>query len=111
MKTLHSLVSLGVRRAVLTGTDGLVIESVGRGGLSAEVLAVELANLTRAMGNTARQLGGELRRFTLATDDQEILAVVFEGYCLGALLERGVDRKSVGKELTRLALQLANGIQ
>ncbi|RIH89621.1 roadblock/LC7 domain-containing protein [Calidithermus roseus] len=110
MKMLNSLVPLGIRRAVLTGTDGLVIESVGRGGPSPEVLAVELANLTRAMGNTARQLGGELRRFTLATDDQEILAVVFEGYCLGVLLERGTDRKSVGNELTRLALRLAEEI-
>lgn len=110
MKMLESLVPLGVRRAVLTGSDGLVIESVGRGGPSAEILAVELANLTRALGNTARQMGGELRRFTLATDDQEILAVVFEGYCLGALLERGGDRKSVGNELSRLALRLAEQI-
>jgi len=95
-----------VRRAVLAGMDGLVIESIGRGGLPAQVLAAELASLMRAMEGITGALDEELRRFTLATSSYEVLAVCFQGYCLGALIERGADRAAVGQKLTDLAMRL-----
>ena len=87
--------------------DGLVIEAVGQRGPDPQLLAAELAGLMRAMGGVSRALGEELRRFTVATDEHEILAVCFGQYCLGALIQRGSDRKAVGAELSRLALVLA----
>jgi predicted regulator of Ras-like GTPase activity (Roadblock/LC7/MglB family) len=97
-----------VRRAVLAGMDGLVIESVGRGGLSASVLAAEMAALARAMEGITGALGEDLRRFTLATGSYELLAVCFDGYCLGALIERGGERAVVGQTLTNLAMRLVD---
>jgi len=110
MKMLESLVPLGVHQAVLASRDGLVIESIGK-GTPPELLAAELASLARASLTLAKSLGGELRRFTLATERRELLVVVFGGYCLGAVVEKGADRKSVGLELSRLAMRLAQAIQ
>lgn len=93
MRFLDSLAALGVRRAVLTATDGLVIESVGSGTPSAELLAAELASLHRSMQRLAEGLGGHIRRFTLATEEREVLVVVVGEYCLGAVVERGGDRR------------------
>lgn len=106
MRFLDSLAALGVRRAVLTATDGLVIESVGSGTPSAELLAAELASLHRSMQRLAEGLGGHIRRFTLATEEREVLVVVVGEYCLGAVVERGGDRRAVGTELSRLANRL-----
>lgn len=106
MRFLDSLAALGVRRAVLTATDGLVIESVGSGAPSAELLAAELASLHRSMQRLAEGLGGRIRRFTLATEEREVLVVVVGEYCLGAVVERGGDRRAVGTELSRLANRL-----
>ena len=50
MAYLESLAPFGVKRAVLTGLDGLVIEALGRGNPPAEVLAAELASLVRQAG-------------------------------------------------------------
>lgn len=97
-----------VRRAVLAGMDGLVIESVGSGGISDTVMAAEMAALVRAMQGITGALGEDLRRFTLATATYEILAVCFDGYCLGALIERGGERAVVGQTLTNLAVRLAD---
>ena len=107
MKALEGLIALGVRQAVLTSNEGLVIESVGKTHPEPELLAAELATLVRPSRKLATTLGGELRRFTLATEEREVLAVVFGSYCLGAVLDRGTDRKGVGNELSRLALRLA----
>ncbi|WP_337844355.1 roadblock/LC7 domain-containing protein [Thermus sp.] len=107
MAYLEGLAPFGVKRAVLTGLDGLVIEALGRGAPSAEVLAAELASLVRHMAPLAEALGGEVRRFTLATEDQEVLAVRVGGYVLGAVIERGMDRKAIGNELSRIALRLS----
>ncbi|MGQ9511385.1 MAG: roadblock/LC7 domain-containing protein [Thermaceae bacterium] len=107
MAYLETLKSLGVERAVLTGSDGLVIESLGKGGPHPELLAAELASLLHQMAPLAKALGKEVRRFTLATEDQEILAVRVKEYLLAAVIKRGADRKAVGSELSRLALQLA----
>jgi len=85
MAYLESLAPFGVKRAVLTGLDGLVIEALGRGNPSAEVLAAELASLVRHMTPLA-----------------EAVSV------LGAVIERGMDRKAVGQELTRIALKVQN---
>jgi predicted regulator of Ras-like GTPase activity (Roadblock/LC7/MglB family) len=106
MAYLESLAPLGVRRAVLTGLDGLVIEALGRGSPPAEVLAAELASLARHMAPLAEALSGEVRRFTLATDQQEILALKVGEYILGAVIERGMDRKAIGQELSRIALKV-----
>ncbi|WP_279165196.1 roadblock/LC7 domain-containing protein [Thermus scotoductus] len=108
MAYLESLAPLGVRRAVLTGLDGLVIETLGRGAPPAEVLAAELASLVRHMTPLAEALSGEVRRFTLATENHEILALRVGEYVLGAVIERGMDRKAVGQELTRIALKVQN---
>ena len=109
MSWLSELEALpAVRRAVLSGMDGLVIESVGRGGLSAQVLAAEMAALARAMEGLTGALNEELRRFTVATSGYELLAVCFEGYCLGALIERGGERAVVGQTLTNLAMRLVD---
>jgi len=96
-----------VKRAVLTGQDGLVIEEVGRGGLDAQFLAAEMASLQRAMGPLVNTLGEELRRYTLATDNYELLTVCFGGYSLGALIDRGGGQRAlVGQTLSRLAATL-----
>jgi predicted regulator of Ras-like GTPase activity (Roadblock/LC7/MglB family) len=108
MAYLESLAPLGVKRAVLTGLDGLVIEALGRGTPSAEVLAAELASLARHMAPLAEALGGEVRRFTMATESLEVLALKVGNYFLGAVLERGMDRKAIGQELSRIALKLEN---
>lgn len=110
MKMLEVLVPLGVRQAILTSQDGLVIESVGKEIPKPELLAAELAALARASRSLAKSLGGELRRFTIATENRGVLVVVFSGYCLGAVVEKGADRKSIGNELSRLALRLAQTI-
>jgi predicted regulator of Ras-like GTPase activity (Roadblock/LC7/MglB family) len=83
MAYLESLAPLGVKRAVLTGLDGLVIEALGRGTPSAEVLAAELASLARHMSPLAEALGGEVRRFTMATEGLEVLALKVGNYLLG----------------------------
>ncbi|KHG66365.1 hypothetical protein QT17_01460 [Thermus sp. 2.9] len=106
MAYLDSLASLGVKRAVLTGLDGLVIEALGRSAPPAEVLAAELASLVRHMAPLAEALSGEVRRFTLATDTHEVLALRVGEYILGAVLERGMDRKAIGQELSRIALRV-----
>ncbi|AEV15617.1 MAG: roadblock/LC7 domain-containing protein [Thermus sp.] len=108
MAYLESLAALGVRRAVLTGLDGLVIEALGRGSPPAEVLAAELASVVRHLTPLAEALSGEVRRFTLATEQQELLALKVGEYLLGAVLERGMDRKAVGQELSRIALKIQN---
>jgi len=96
-----------VKRAVLTGHDGLVIEEVGQGGVEAQFLAAEMASLIRAMAPLTEALEEELRRFTFATDDHEVLAVCFADYCLGALIDRtGGQRALVGQTLSRLAATL-----
>ncbi|WP_299431917.1 roadblock/LC7 domain-containing protein [uncultured Meiothermus sp.] len=110
MKMLETLVPLGVRQAILTSQDGLVIESAGKDTPEPELLAAELATLARISRTLARSLGGELRRFTIATESREVLVVVFSGYCLAAVVEKGADRKSIGSELSRLALRLAQTI-
>lgn len=107
MAYLEALKTLGVDQAVLTGLDGLVIESVGRGHPNPELLAAELASLLRHMGPLAEALLGEVRRFTLATDTQEIQAVRAKDYLLAAVITRGTDRKAVGNELVRIALRLS----
>ena len=96
-----------VMRAVLTGQDGLVIEEVGRGGVDAQFLAAEMASLQRAMEPLVNTIGEDLRRYTLATDSYELLAVCFGNYCLGALIDRsGGQRALVGQTLSRLAATL-----
>ncbi|MCS7058667.1 MAG: roadblock/LC7 domain-containing protein [Meiothermus sp.] len=110
MRMLESLSMAGVRQAVLASQDGLVIESTGKTTPEPELLAAELAALARASRTLTRHLGGELRRFTLATEHREVLVVVFNGYCLGAVVEKGSDRKSIGQELSRLALRLAQSL-
>jgi predicted regulator of Ras-like GTPase activity (Roadblock/LC7/MglB family) len=110
MKMLETLVPLGARQAILTSQDGLVIESAGKETPAPELLAAELASLVRASRPLAKSLGGDLRRFTIATEHREVLAVFFGGYCLGAVIEKGADRRSIGNELSRLALRLAQTI-
>ena len=107
---LDSLVSLGVRQAVLTSNDGLVIESAGKDTPSPDLLAAEISSLGRISRNLSQSLGGDTRRFTLATDDREVLVVFFNEYCLGAVLERGTDRKGIGNELSRLAIRLSHSL-
>jgi len=108
MAYLESLAPLGVKRAVLTGLDGLVIEALGRGTPPAEVLAAELASLARHLAPLAQALSGEVRRFTLATETHEVLALKVGEYLLGAVVERGMDRRAIGQELSRIALRLQN---
>lgn len=107
---LQSLAPLGVRQAVLTSQDGLVIEHVGKENPAPELLAAEMATLARASRNLAKNLDGELRRLTLATENREVLVVFFKEYCLGAVVEKGADRKGIGIELSRLASRLSQSL-
>lgn len=104
---LSTLLPMGVRQAVLTSQDGLVIESVGKENPSPDLLAAEMATLAKASRNLAKSLEGELRRLTLATENREVLVVFFKEYCLGAVVEKGADRKGIGTELSRLASRLS----
>lgn len=98
-----------VKRAVLTGLDGLVIEEVGQGGIEAQFMAAEMASLLRAMAPLTKALKEDLRRYTLATDKHELLAVCFAEYCLGALIDRsGGQRALIGQTLSRLATTLVD---
>ena len=106
MAYLTGLSALGVDQAVFTGMDGLVIEALGQGPPSAEALAAELAALARRMDPLAQALGGRVLRFTLATEDREFLAVRVGEFLLGAVVHRGLNRKAVGQELSRIALRL-----
>lgn len=106
MAYLTGLSALGVDQAVFTGMDGLVIEALGQGPPSAEALAAELAALARRMDPLAQALGGKVLRFTLATEDREVLAVRVGEFLLGAVVHRGLNRKAVGQELSRIALRL-----
>lgn len=110
MKMLDTLVSLGVRQAVLTSNDGLVIESAGKDTPHPDLLAAEISSLGRTSRTLSQSLGGDTRRLTLATDDREILVVFFNDYCLGAVVERGTDRKGIGNELSRLAIRLSHSL-
>jgi len=97
-----------VKRAVLTGMDGLVIEEVGYGGVEAQFLAAEMASFRRVMTPLTETLGESLRRYTIATDEHELLVVCFGDYCLGALIDRGGGQRAlVGQALSRLAAMLA----
>jgi predicted regulator of Ras-like GTPase activity (Roadblock/LC7/MglB family) len=102
MAYLTGLSALGVDQAVFTGMDGLVIEALGQGPPSAEALAAELAALARRMDPLAQALGGKVLRFTLATEDREVLAVRVGEFLLGAVVHRGLNRKAVGQELSRI---------
>ena len=107
MKSIESLSVLGARQAVLVGLDGLVIEAVGKKIPEPEILGAELANVMRLGQRLADSLDGQITRFTIATDDREILSVIFGEYCIGAIVERGSDRKGIGTELSSLAATLA----
>ena len=112
MAYLTGLSALGVDQAVFTGMDGLVIEALGQGPPSAEALAAEIggwavqADVARRMDPLAQALGGKVLRFTLATEDREVLAVRVGEFLLGAVVHRGLNRKAVGQELSRIALRL-----
>ena len=106
MAYLTGLSALGVDQAVFTGMDGLVIEGLGQGPPYAEALAAELAALARRMDPLAQALGGKVLRFTLATEDREVLAVRVGEVLRGAVVHRGLNRKAVGQELARIALRL-----
>lgn len=107
---LTSLAVLGIRQAVLTSQDGLVIEHIGKDSPAPELLAAEMATLSKASRNLAKSLEGELRRLTLATETREVLVVFFKDYCLGAVVEKGADRKGIGTELSRLASRLSQSL-
>jgi predicted regulator of Ras-like GTPase activity (Roadblock/LC7/MglB family) len=107
---LDSLLPLGVQQAVLTSGDGLVIDSTGTGHPDAELLAAELASLLRSSRVLIGSLEGDLQRFSLATQNKEVLGVVFNGYCIGAIVERNTDRKSVGTELMRIASKVGKSL-
>ncbi len=107
MRFLEGLEALGVQRAVLTSGDGLVIESTGKGSPGADLLASELVTIWKTMRVISANLGGEIRRFTFATEHKEVLAVLHGTYCVGALIEKGNSRQAVGKELVQIAGRLA----
>ena len=106
MAYLTGLSALGVDQAVFTGMDGLVIEALGQGPPSAEALAAAPAALARRMDPLAQAPGGKVLRFTLAPGDREVLAVRGGEFLLGAVVHRGLNRKAVGQELSRIALRL-----
>ena len=106
MAYLTGLSALGVDQAVFTGMDGLVIEALGQGPPSAEALAAELAAFARRMAPLPPALGRTVLRFTLATAAREVLAVRVGELLLGAVVHRGLNRKAVGQELSRIALRL-----
>ncbi len=96
-----------VERAVVASTDGLVIEAAGHRGPDPEFLAAEIAALRRGVEALARRLGGEPRRFVVTLDERELLVVCEGEICVGAVIQRGAERKRVGQELSRLALLIA----
>ena len=96
-----------VERAVVASADGLVIEAAGHRGPEPEFLAAEIAALRRGMEAISRRLGGELRRFVITLDERELLVVCEGEVCVGAVIQRGPERRQVGQELSRLAAVIA----
>lgn len=92
-----------VERAVVASADGLVIEAAGHRGPDPEFLAAEIAALKRSLENLEKRLGGTTRRFVVTLDERELLAVCEGEVCVGAVIQRGPERRQVGQELTRLA--------
>mgnify|MGYP003530161509 CR=1 FL=1 len=106
MAYLTGLAALGVAQALFTAMAGLVIAALRYGPPSGDAVAAELAALARRMDPLAQALGGKVLRFTLATEDREVLAVRVGEFLLGAVVHRGLNRKAVGQELSRIALRL-----
>jgi len=96
-----------VERAVVASADGLVIEAAGHRGPDPEFLAAEIAALRRRMEGIAQRLGGEPRRFVVTLDERELLVVCEGEVCVGAVIQRGPERRQVGQELSRLAVLIA----
>jgi len=105
---LTELMKIGaVERAVVASADGLVIEAGGLKGPEPEFLAAEIAAIRNALEGLERRLGGVTRRFAVTLDTRELLVVCEEEVCVGAVIQRGPERKRVGQELVRLARMIA----
>jgi len=98
-----------VRRAVVSTTDGLVIEAAGTEGPSPEFLAAEIAAIRRAFSGLEGELGEGTQRFVVTLDKHELLVVCAGEFCVGALIKKraGPGRRRVGEEITRVASRIA----
>jgi predicted regulator of Ras-like GTPase activity (Roadblock/LC7/MglB family) len=109
---LRWLGSLGnipqVMSAVLVADDGLEIEAVGGDIVPTALLAVETATLVRSTTSAGNRLGGgRLFRFSLTTDQFEMITVrAGTQYSLTVAAQRGADLRQIQVEMARLALQL-----
>ncbi|WP_245896053.1 roadblock/LC7 domain-containing protein [Deinococcus irradiatisoli] len=95
----------GVEGAVLSGPDGLSLESYGH---YTELLAAELTALRAVFERAARPNGlGQVSRVAVTAETLEIVAVASGPYTAAAALTRGIDTRGAQQALARLALQLS----
>ena len=110
---LSSVAALpGVVRVILTSPDGLVFEqytgfsssSDSSTGLSADVLAAEMATATMALN---RALGGlssqKLHRYSFASEHHEILALNLGRVLLVTAVQTGASLRPVQVEMAKAA--------
>lgn len=103
---LNSVTSLpGVEGAVLSGSDGLSLESYGH---YTELLSAELTALRSVFERASRQGGlGKMSRLAITAETLEIVAVAAGPYLAAVALTRGIDTRPAQQALARMALSLS----
>jgi predicted regulator of Ras-like GTPase activity (Roadblock/LC7/MglB family) len=110
---LSSVAALpGVVRVILTSPDGLVFEqytgfsssSDSSSGLSADVLAAEMATATMALNRALAGLSSQkLHRYSFATEHHEILALNLGRVLMVAAVQSGASLRPVQVEMAKAA--------
>ncbi len=103
---LTPLLSLpGVEGAVLSGPDGLSVESHGN---YTDLMAAELTALRHMFERTTRRGGlGGITRMAITAETLEIIVVASGPYLAAIALTRGVDTRHAQQTLARIALELS----
>ncbi|WP_420595869.1 roadblock/LC7 domain-containing protein [Deinococcus sp.] len=94
----------GVEGAVLSGEDGLSLESYGH---YTELLAAELIAIRSVFERLSRPAGlGGVTRLAITAETLDIVAVTAGPYLAAVAMTRGVDTRAAQQALARMALGL-----
>lgn len=95
----------GVEGAVLSGADGLSLESHGN---YTDLMAAELTALRNMLERGTRRGGlGGISRLAITAETLEIIVVTAGPYLAALALTRGVDTRQAQQALARMALELS----